>query len=209
MSTYQKFDFSPINDPHDFQPIRRKKVLGEEDLQAAREEGYMEGQNSELAKATKQTAESMRAIAHMMQMILGKLNQESTELRQDAVEVAINAAKAIAGVALENNGMDSILEYIHDATSNLRNTPRIIIKVPTEQKETLENHILQTVRDSGFDGQVEIRADDDARIGDCSLEWQDGAIRHNREETLNKIEQSAKHWLQSADQAETQMNLFG
>lgn len=209
MSAYQKFDFSPINDPNgDFSPIKRKKLLTEQDLNAAHNEGFKEGEDSQIAIAQKQSAESLRAIASMMQMILGKLNQESRQLREDAVEVSMTAAKAIAGAALEECGKETVLDYIREATSNLRNVPRIIIKVPQELLSVVESPIYTTARDTGFDGQIEVRGDDNARLGDCSIEWQDGAINYNRDETIEKIEAAAASWLKSAEQTEVQLNLF-
>lgn len=209
MTAYQKFDFSPIHDPDgDFTPIKRKKVLNEQDIANARSEGYQEGENSQVVIAHKQTAESLRAIASMMQMILGKLSQESRQLREDAIEVSMVAAKAIAGAALEECGKETVLDYIREATANLRNVPRIIIKVPNELLSVVENPIYTTARDTGFDGQIEIRGDDNARLGDCSIEWQDGAIRYNRDETIEKIETAAESWLKSAEQTELQLNLF-
>ena len=95
MSAYQKFDFSPIHDPNgDFTPIKRKKVLNEQDLNIARNEGFKEGEVSQIAISQKQTAESLRAIASMMQMILGKLNTDSKQLREDAIEVSMAAAQS-------------------------------------------------------------------------------------------------------------------
>lgn len=209
MSAYQKFDFSPIHDPNgDFTPIKRKKVLNEQDLNIARNEGFKEGEVSQIAISQKQAAESLRAIASMMQMILGKLNTESKQLREDAVEVSMAAAKAIAGAALEKCGKETILDYIKEATANLRNVPRIIIKVPHDLISAVEEPIYTTARDTGFDGQIEVRGDDNARLGDCSIEWQDGSISYNHDETIEKIEAAANSWLKSAEQTEVQLNLF-
>lgn len=210
MTAYKKFDFSPMEDPHNhFTPFKRKKVIDQTDVDNARNSGFKEGEVSQLAISQRQTAEALGSIAKVMQILLGHLEQESRELREDAVEVAMSAAKAISGAALDIAGQDKILAYVKEAVANLRNVPRIIIRVPTNMLEAISPLILRTANDTGFDGQVDVIADDAAAIGDCSIEWQDGAIRLNREETLRQIEQSAQEWLQSADNNDVQLNLFG
>ena len=86
--------------------------------------------------------------------------------------------------------------------------PRIIIKVPHDLISAVEEPIYTTARDTGFDGQIEVRGDDNARLGDCSIEWQDGSISYNHDETIEKIEAAANSWLKSAEQTEVQLNLF-
>lgn len=209
MKNYQKFAFAPINDGQiDQSAIRRKKILTQEDIDAARAQGFQEGENSAIAQAQIKTSESMRSIAHMMQMLIGKLQSEVNELNEDAVELSLATGKALAGVAIEEFEPQILQNFIKEAVTNLRNTPRILVKINAEVKDLVEPHLIQTAIDAGFDGQIEVRGEQNMPNADCSIEWQGGAITHNRAKTLSDIEYSAKEFLASKADFGVQLDFF-
>lgn len=209
MKTYQKFSFEPIIDGKRPQsPNLRKKTLGDADIEAARSEGFAEGEASALAIAEQKSAESLRSIAHMMQMLLGRLASESDQLRQEAVDLSLAAAKAIAGAAINQNNETQIGEYLKVALDNLASMPRIVVKIPTESAPEIKAKLVATAQEIGFEGKLEVKNDDNARLGDCSIEWQSGAIRHDQEQTIIEIEKMATEWLVQAQTLSPNLDLF-
>ncbi len=208
MSGYQKVSFAPINSP-DFAANRsRKKILTEADIAAQRAEAFKEGEAASIQAAERQTAESLRSIAHMMQMILGRLSTEAEQLRQDAIDLGLASAKAIAGRAINNNNEEQITAYLKEALSSLANNPRLVVKVPSQSVELLRPKLIETAEECGFSGKLDIRADDEARLGDCSIEWQNGAIRHEKDEIIKKIESLAENWLTRAANEAPNIDIF-
>ena len=209
MKNYQKFAFAPIHDGIlDPSPIKRKKIITDADLEEARQQGFQEGENSAIAQAQTKTAENMRAIAGLMQMLIGKLQNEVNELNEDAVELSIATAKAIANVAIDEFEPKILNQFIKDAVSNLRNVPRILVKVNSEVRDLVTPHLLQTAKDAGFDGQIEIRGEENISHADCSIEWQNGAISHNRTQILKNIDDAAKDFLASKKSLGVQLDFF-
>lgn len=209
MAKYEKFAFAPISDGQiDQSPIKRKKILTEMDLANAREEGFKEGENSAIAIAQKQSAEALRSIARISQLLLGRLHNEVMELNEDAIEFSKACAFKLSGLALEGFEKQAIDNYIKDALVNLRNNPRIAIKVPSHIKPLIENSISQIAAEIGFEGKIELRADDNAQIGECSIEWQGGAIRHDQGFIEKEINKAAQSWLEAKDSHGIQIDLF-
>lgn len=209
MANYEKFAFAPINDGQiSPSPIKRKKVLTDADIAQAREEGFKEGENSAIAIAQKQSAEALRSIARISQLLLGRLHNEVMELNEDAIEFAKACAFKLAGNALEGYEKAATENYIKEALVNLRNNPRITIKVPNHIKPLIENSISQTATEIGFDGKIELRADDNAQIGECSIEWQGGAIRHDQGFIEREINKAAASWLEAKNAHGVQIDLF-
>lgn len=208
MAEYQKFTFAPIIDSNvEFTPRKKKKGLTEEDIEAARHEGFTEGEQSQLVieqqkqnEILEENANHLRTIANLMQMILGQLATEAEELREDAVDVAMAAAKAISKEALNFYPDATIKEYLKEAAANLRNTPRIIVRIPQSINDRIGEELTNLARDAGFEGQIDIRIDEEIGQGDCAIEWQDGAIRHNHEEVIKAVEDTAKEWLKAANE---------
>lgn len=209
MTKYQKLAFEPIVDGNiHYTNTRKKQVLNEADLQAARDQGFQEGEQSAIAQASKQSADAMRSIARMMQLLLGKLHNEVDDLRHDALDVAMTAAEAIAEEALKKCGEENIKNYIKEAVSNLPDSAKIIVKVSPDLVDLLTNQISQVAKDAGFDGKLDLRGDENSANFDCAIEWQGGAIRHNKQATLEAIRTAAAEWLKTAEAEEMQLDLF-
>lgn len=202
MSQTNRHHFEPMFTRAGFAPpsgSARRKALTDEDLAAARAEGFAQGEQSELVRVEQATSETLRAIAHMMQMMLGRLHDEAHSLRADALDVALVAARSIAGLALEKYGADRIEAVVSEAVSQLRDTPRLVVRVSPDLAPVIEDRLIGCAREAGFTGEIAIRADAEAQIGDCTLDWGDARIIHDRAATLATIEASARHWLASAD----------
>lgn len=209
MQKYQRVTFDPIIDGNvQTDPKRRKVVLTQADIETARGGGFAEGEQSVIAVAAKQSADALRSIAHMMQLLLGKLHSEATQLRTDALDVAMAAAFAIADAALTKCGEETIKQYVHDAAKNLPDNAKIIVKTSPEIANSIEAQLVQTAKDAGYDGKLVVKADDETQNFDCAIEWQGGAIRHDKAATIAAIEQAAAEWLQAAEATEMQLDLF-
>ena len=179
--------------------LNRRKVLTDEDVAAAHAAGFTEGQQAELVRIDRATSEALRAIANMMQLMLGRLNAEALSLRHDATEVALAAARSVAHAALDSYGADRVEAIVASAVAHLRDTPRLVVRVSPELAETIEERLIGCAREAGFTGEIAVRPDPNAQTGDCTLDWGDGRIVHDRAGALAAIETSAQNWLASAD----------
>ncbi len=209
MSKFEKFAFAPILEGQiDQSAIKRKKVWTQNDVEMARQEGFMDGENSAMAMAQKNAADSLKTIGNLMQMLIGRLSKEAQDLNEDAVLVALSAAKSLAGHAIDQFEKVAIENYFKEVLENLRNVPRICIKINNESRDLIAPSLMKLAQDIGFEGQIEIRGDDNQARGDCSFEWQGGAIRHNQQQALENIEKAAQTWLTSKKEHPIQFDLF-
>ena len=204
---------------HEFEPMfggrigpsanaQRRKILTDDDLVAARAEGFEQGQAHANGDIERAASESLRAIAAMMQMTLGRLSEEAQSLRADAAEVSLVAARVIAGTALDQFGQDAIADIVATAVAQLRDTPRLVVRVSPDLVETIEQRLIGCAREAGFNGEIAVRGDTEAAIGDCVLDWSDATITHNRASAFDAIERAAQKWLTSAQSEGFQIDLF-
>jgi flagellar assembly protein FliH len=204
---------------HEFEPMfggrvgasampQRRKVLTDEDVAAARAEGFAQGQAQTNGEIDRSASESLRAIAGMMQMMLGRLSQEAQSLRVDAADVAVAAARVVAGSALDAFGEEAIADIVATATAQLRQTPRLVVRVAPNLVESIEQRLISCAREAGFSGEIAVRGDEAAASGDCALDWGDGTITYNREAAFEAIELAAQKWLTSAHSEGFQIDMF-
>jgi flagellar assembly protein FliH len=208
MRSGPKHEFEPMFAGRTPSPSTRKKVVTEDDVVAARAEGFAQGQADANASLERASTESLRAIATMMQMMLGRLASEADNLRADAAEVAIAAAKAIATTALDAFGEEAILDIVSTAVAQMRDAPRLVVKVSPELVSTMEERLIGCAREAGFSGEIFVREDATASNGDCTLDWGDAIITHDRASAFEAIELAAQKWLASAQSEGFQIDMY-
>jgi flagellar assembly protein FliH len=209
MAGYAKFSFDVIDTGS---PVNRRKAdrraILPADLEAARAEGLEQGRRDAVAAAAQTEAQALNAIARMMQMVLGRVAGEAQSLREDAVDLALTIARTLSGELLDRHGGEAVEAFVEDALRHLRSGPRLVVKVAPDLVDSLTPRLEQVARDAGFEGALVVRSAEGALPGDCSLEWADGSIQHDRAASLEAIEAAAREWLDSADQHGRQMDLF-
>ncbi len=208
----QRYAFRPISEnetPHRRGGPAARAQLTEADLAAAREEGLQRGRQEAAQATDRASAEALRAIARMMQMMLSGLAAEAQGLRQDALEVAMAAAQLMAGQALEQFAPEAVEGFVSEAVGQLRDVPRLVVRIAPELADDLAPRLEQVARDAGFDGQVVVRPDPVASGGDVTLEWAEGSIHHDRASSFAAVEAAAERWLAAAKTEGFQLDLFG
>ena len=126
---------------------------------------------------------------------IGRLDAESEALRHDAARLALAAARAVAGAALDQYGAETVEQCVKEALSDLRAEPRIAIRVAPHLADPLAERIYQYAEAEGFDGAVVVRADGEAAAGDCTIEWRSGAIERTAAEIETRIQTAVETWL--------------
>jgi flagellar assembly protein FliH len=97
-----------------------KKILTEAEAQAMAEAAASEARKCEEAEAAKAAADALRQVTGKLQALHARLDQESEAMREDAARLALAAARAIAGAALDQYGADTIEACVVEALSDLR-----------------------------------------------------------------------------------------
>lgn len=204
----QQPEFEPMFAPRNGAAPTRKKVLTDDDIISARAEGFALGQADAHASIERASADTLKAIANLMQMTLGTLGEEAQGLRIDAAAVAIAAAKVVATTALDAFGEEAVLDIVATAAAQLRDTPRLVVRVSPHLAATIEERLIGCAREAGFNGEIAVRGDPDAHNGDCLLDWGDAAITHNRESAFAAIEAAAEKWLISAQSEGVHIDMY-
>ena len=173
-----KFDFDTEFD-HDGQILRDgesyKRFFTQDDIDSARMWGVEEGREMEEGRC----AESLQTIGAQMQIILSRLADESAALRAGATQLALAAARKIAGEALNAYPIDTIEQLAAEAVQDLRDEPRLSVRCAPELVEDLAERLERTARDLGFEGAIRVRGNAEMSGADVRLEWATGAIERS------------------------------
>lgn len=174
---------------------RIRRVLTESEAKAMADDAATNALKGEEADAARVSADALKQISARIQALHARLDQESEALREDAARLALAAARAIAGAALEQYGEETIEACVREALSDLRAEPRIAVRVAPALADSVAERLYAFARDEGLDGAIVVRSDEEVDQGDCVLEWRSGAIERTASEIETRIADVVRKWL--------------
>jgi flagellar assembly protein FliH len=148
---------------------------------------YEQGKADAFAEAERRAAAALENLGAAASMLLNKLESESRAMRTEAAQVALAAARKIAGAALDAFGAERAALALEAAMDALRHQPRLLIKLAPDTAEALKPRIDALCETHAYGGAVLVRPDPDLRAGDISIDWSDGLIHLNAGEVAERI----------------------
>ena len=176
-----------------------RKVLTEAEAAALADEAAEQARKGEESQAARATVDALKQVTAKLQALHARLDQESDALREDAARLALVAARAIAGAALEQYGEETIKACVVEALADLRAEPRIAVRVAPHLADPIAERLYAFAQNEGMDGAVVVRADEEIAMGDCVVEWRAGAIERTASEIEARIEDTVRKWLADPD----------
>ncbi len=202
MSNAQPFsfetEFTPAGDvlggPH-------RKFLSREEADRLAAKARADGE----ARAEARGFASVDRIAAHLAPVSAQLAQLADGLRREATELAMIAARKIAGDALDRIGTESAANAIAEAVRQLKGGPTVVATLAAESIPEVERRVAQ-LRSQGLSASIAFAADASARPGDWRIEWAEGSVGFSREDVEAKVEAILKARLE--DPVEPQLELF-
>lgn len=163
------------------------KKLTTEEVETERSKAYDRGKLDATAQAEREVAGALQALADAASAILTRLDVESRSMREEAARVALLAARKIAGESLDAFGAERAAAAVEAAMDALRHQPRLVVRLSPEAAEQLKPRIEEMTATHAYAGAVLVRAQPGLRNGDVVIDWSDGVITLNPDETAERI----------------------
>lgn len=137
--------------------------------------------------------------------VAAQLSAVAEQLRADAAELAMIAAKRIAGAALDRQGEEAAAAAIADVVRQLKLTPAVTVAIAPDSIPAVERR-LEQLRAKGVGASVTFAPDPAAKPGDWRVEWAEGSTGFSRDSVEAAIDKIITARLQ--DPVAPQLDLF-
>lgn len=161
--------------------------LTPEQIEAARASAFEHGKQDAFALAERQAAAALEALADAAKLVVTRLEAESRAMRLEAANIALIAARKIAGEALAAFGTERAVAAIETAMDTLRHQPRLLVKLAPETAEALGPRIAAMSEKHAYAGAILLRAEPGMSAGDVSIDWSDGVITMNSQDAAARV----------------------
>jgi flagellar assembly protein FliH len=174
---HRKFGFDTVFDAAGdvaYAPPQQKRVFTAAEVEQIRAQSYAEGERSAVVRAEEAQAAALREIGQATRAALGALAEAAHNHRVGSAELALAAAKVIAGAALDQFPEAPAAAALQALTREVEATPRLLVRTSPELVERTQATLDQTAGACGFPGQITARADANLPRAAFVLDWGDG-----------------------------------
>jgi len=161
----------------------------------AREQGMKAGQ----VRAQEAIAASAQHAVDALKTVLSRTAQDIEQVRADAANIALLAAKKLARAALSTLPQSEIENALRDAMHQALGEPRIVLRTAPAVVEAISARLNEIAHDEGFEGRVQISGDPSLKGSDCRIEWRGGGAERSEQAIENTLQEIiARHFADGA-----------
>lgn len=182
MATATKFMFGT-----DFREGGRR-AAGEADITAARAEGFRDGEIQGRQQGEAQLVALAGQIARAADRLLAQDDARAVAVEEQAAQVALAAARALAGAALAEKPMAEIEAAVRECLVHARLAAHLVVRVHESAVEAVEGLLKRLAQHSGYAGRLIVLGEPDIAAGDGRIEWADGGVAIDRQLLSQQVE---------------------
>ncbi len=152
-------------------------------LDAAKEEGYIQGHSAALEEAATAREHYAADALNLIAQGLAALNAQQTEANKDT---ALFAMRMVYGVAqrllprhAQVHAVDSIETFVREVLPLAIGEPRLVVRSHPMIAEDLEVRLKEVFARASFQGAFTVVTDYEVQPGDCRLEWDGGGAERD------------------------------
>ena len=188
MTELRRFNFDTVFDDAGVvvsQAPRPKRHFTAEEVEAARQQGFQEGEGSAMVRAAEAQAQSLAQIAALTHQALGALARVAHDHRIGSAELATACARAIADAALERFPTAPLEAALQVLAAEIEAAPRLIIRTASLDPEIAQK-LEDLARDQGFPGQIQVKAEPGPAAA-FVLDWSDGKAAYDPDAAARRV----------------------
>jgi flagellar assembly protein FliH len=209
MSNVKKFtfdlDFDAPDEPEVKEPEVEEEVepeivvptFSEEELAEARTESFAAGKEEgrrEAADATEQRLlESIEKASGHLTDIFTRQTEANAEIAREMITISTAIARKMFPDLNARNALGEVERVVQETLKAVTEEPRIQIMVNPEIREPLTERMAIMTQRAGFEGKVFVTPDPAMPLGDCRIEWSNGAAVRDAGELWEMIDKIIEH----------------
>jgi flagellar assembly protein FliH len=174
---HRKFGFDTVFDDvgeiASAPPVVKRSYTPDE-VEAIRMQAFAEGERSAVARAEEAMAATLSEMGAATGEALGTLSRLAHDHRTACAELALAAARAIAGAALVAFPEAPAAAALETLAHEIDATPRLVVRAAPALVDRLQSTLERTARDCGFPGHIVVKSDGAMPAAAFIFDWGDG-----------------------------------
>ena len=183
-------------------------AFSHDEVEQIKAQAFEEGRESEIAHAANITSDALTQIAQTTTAFTDQLNTQALMNKKAAFDLALSAAKKIAGSALEAFPSSEIEATIEECLAEMPDTSRMVVSVAEDLRETIASKVEAIAEQQNFDGRIRVVGSNEMAPNECKVEWGDGGLERQTKHIEDRIAEIVSRRLISEAAEIGQLDLF-
>ena len=170
-------------EPEEEEPEEVVPTFSEEEVNAAREEGFA-------AEATERDILAvMGQLGEKFSDLFKAKETADAAILDSAISVAVGIARKIFPALNDKNALGEVERMVVKTMEHLLDEPFVTLYLNSDLLAPFEERIEALKTQAGFKGEVKVTAAEDVAPGDCRIEWSGGGAKRDSAELWQKIDE--------------------
>ena len=189
-TAHRKFTFDTVfNDAGAIasQPPPVKRVFLPDEVERIRRDAYAEGERSGMVRTEQAQAAALADIAGAVRSAFGALAQVAHDHRAASAELALAAARTIAGAALELFPEAPAAAALEALAREVEATPKLVVRTAPDMVGRIQAALDRMAQSLGLTAQIAARGDPSLAGAAFVLDWGDGKASFDPIEASERV----------------------
>jgi flagellar assembly protein FliH len=173
---------------------RPKTSFTPDEVEAIRQEAFVQGTQNAEAAANMALAGALKSAAAYAAELLKRQDARAETIRAEASQLAIAAARRVAGHALAHYPMAEIEAAIAKVLHDYHGEARLVVRLNPALVAPLQAQLPQMIEAEGFIGRVVVAGEASLRGADCRVEWAEGGLERDANTIFAAMEAEIERW---------------
>ena len=156
------------------QALRARRMFLPEELEAAKQQAFAEGERSSVAKAEADAAAALRETTQALTTALHALAEVAHAHKEGCAELSLVAARTIADAALDAFPDAPAAAALQTLIREVEAAPRLIVRTSTPDPERLAKTLEAVAANAGMAGQITVKPEPGMTRAAFVFDWGDG-----------------------------------
>ena len=185
------------------QPPEPEVEFTKAQLDAAREEGYIEGHTAALDDAETSREHYVADAINLLGKGVDTLEEQQKLANEELARTSLRMLFAVFQKVLPATSQKLIPEEIETLVqtviAQIYSEPRLVVRVHPMIAEDVERRVVPAVESSKFEGVINVISDSELQPGDCRLEWDGGGAERSEARIWRDLEDVISHTIGHVD----------
>ncbi len=161
-------------------------------LDAARKEGFAQGQKAGAAEAAVVAQQGLQAGAEQLALqatqLLGAMDRVHKDALTQSATLGRTIGKKLANALIERMPTAPLDQLINDCLSSLGSAPHLAIRCHPDLAEAVTEIAQNHISSNGYSGRLIVVGEPEIALGDGKLEWVDGGLVRDIQAISTQVE---------------------
>ena len=173
-------------------PAPPEVLYSREELQAAEhlaeEKGYERGYYTAISEKEKAENLLLDSINNRLMTILSEVGAQTAEQEQSLLRFAVSLVRKLLPSLEEEVALKEVEAFISDNFKNFAKEGILSFRFHPDMVSKIAPKISRLAEKNDFSGRIAVHKDENLGLSDCKIEWNNGGVERNMEQTLSRVE---------------------